>query len=91
LTLSVAPSFTSVRKEVDYPKDDMTSLFLTTTTTATADTFVSGMVVRLINFGLDDGLDKVPVDANADAASASLIFDVGHFSGNLSYDPGACV
>jgi hypothetical protein len=87
LTMNVEPAFTSARTVVNYPKSGMTSLLLSSGDSSSA---ITGMLVRVLNFGLAgaDGKEKVEVGAKANATSSNLIFAVGHFTDDLAYDPG---
>lgn len=87
VTLKVAPAFTSERTVVNYPKDDMTSLLLSSASSA------SSVLVRVINFGLAgaDGRERVGVETSANVTSSSLVFAVDHFADDLAYDPDLSV
>jgi hypothetical protein len=86
VTLKVTPAFTSERTVVNYPKDDMTSILLSSSGSA------SSVLVRVINFGLAgaDGRKRVGVETSANVTSSSLVFAVDHFTDDLAYDPGTC-
>lgn len=83
VTLEVTPAFTSERTVVNYPKDDMTSLLLSSAST-------SSVLVRVINFGLAgaDGRERVGVETHANVTSSSLVFAIDHYAADLAYDPG---
>ncbi len=85
LALKVTPAFTSARTVVNYPKDDMTSLLLSSSGRSTS------VLVRVINFGLagPDGRERVGVETSANLTSSSLVIAIDHFVDDLAYDPGA--
>ncbi|ELR21814.1 regulator of chromosome condensation (RCC1) repeat domain containing protein [Acanthamoeba castellanii str. Neff] len=87
VTLKVTPAFTSERTVVNYPKDDMTSLLLSSAGSA------SSVLVRVINFGLagSDGRERVGVETHANVTSSSLIFAINNFADDLAYDPDLSV
>jgi hypothetical protein len=59
----------------------MTSFSLNT---STADLAV---VVRLVDFALVNGSQRVGVSSAVDVASSTIKLTIGHFDGDLTYDP----
>src|SRR5690606_31069666 len=84
VTLEVTPAFTSERTVVNYPKDDMTSLLLSSSGSSTS------VLVRVINVGLAgaDGRERVGVETSANVTSSSLIIAIDHFVDDPAYHPG---